>query len=418
MNKLHSYYQPSIFFLICSSFFVGNAQESATAKGIVCVPVAQLVGEPLDTDAAYDAIPPCGGKTNTFISCPRMHQLLAHEQVDIIKFQNDNVLVDIPQLFYITDATKSPQTRYWTSKKNIIPEKQLIKNKKERAFIPAPITFKNKTSIAEKNKVVTLLKPYYDALTQQTYSAGTRFVVKRITRTKKYAWVYALNPQQNRFHTIKIPCSFLIKPSSTSIDQKIQTFVDILTVWAHQEEGKIPYIWGGCSFAHLEPSITFIEHNQERNGVMHSWYTRHQPHEKNVTLNAGFDCAGLINRAAQMAGIPFFFKNTRTIAHYLDEIAPNENLSPGDIIFIRGHVMVVANCKRNTIIEARGYDHGFGCVHEIELGKVFDGIQTFQDLKSAWLGKKPLYRLDKNGNVQDKVHQLKLLKMKSVFSYS
>lgn len=116
-----------------------------------------------------------------------------------------------------------------------------------------------------------------------------------------------------------------------------------------------------------------------------------------------------------MAGIPFFYKNTVTIAEHLKEIDPNESLQPGDIIWVRGHVMVVANIKRNTIIEARGYDGGYGHVHEIALAKVFKGIKTFADLKKAWLEKQPLIRLNKAGKIQDSFKSVKLLSMKSVF---
>ena len=262
--------------------------------------------------------------------------------------------------------------------------------------------------------VVTLLKPFYDQTSGQTYSAGTRFVAESISTDKKYTYVQALDPSLGTLRQLKIPSNYLMKSTLGSIKEKIQTFVDILKCWANQE-GFIPYIWGGCSFSHLESSPTILEHQENRNGTIISWYTRKKPHVKNSVLKSGFDCAGLIARAAQMAGIPFFFKNTLTITQHLQEISPDEELQAGDIIWVRGHVMVVADTKHNTLIEARGYDGGYGKVHEIKLNKVFEGIRTLADLKRSWINKTPLKRLNKSGKVQDVFKTVKLLKLRSVF---
>lgn len=414
MSKRSLHYQTPIIVLLIFCFGLRGSEQ----LGIVAVPIAHLVGQPLGNEHAYHALPVCGGTLNPYISCPRMHQLLLHETVDIIKAEGNELLIDIPHIFFVTESTKVPQTRYWTSKKNILTYDQLKKNKVNLSFIPKPISFQNPSTLTEQPQVVTLLKPFYDKTTSLTYSAGTRFVVKKKSKDKKYTYVHALSPQTGKLRELRILTSYLIQSPGGTVAQKIQTFVDILKVWAHQEDGFIPYIWGGCSFAHLESSHTILQLTQERNGTMHSWYTRQEPHALNATINSGFDCAGLINRAAQMAGIPFFFKNTLTITENMHEIGKNESLHAGDIIWIRGHVMVVADIVNNTIIEARGYDGDYGRVHEIQIGKVFEGIKTFADLKQAWLEKKPLTRLDKSGKVQDMFKTVKLLSLRSVFKNS
>jgi hypothetical protein len=128
----------------------------------------------------------------------------------------------------------------------------------------------------------------------------------------------------------------------------------------------------------------------------------------------GFDCAGLILRAAQCCGIPFFFKNSTTIAHYMRPLQPNETIEEGDILWIYGHVMVVADIRRNTIVEARSHYHGFGKVHEIPLHQEFKGMNTFEDLRKAFFNKQGLERLDASGNVVQKITQFKILKFSSL----
>lgn len=419
MSKRAGHYQTLSFFLslftyaICAHENFHSPGATHPGKGIVQVPLAHLVGQPLGTDHAYHQLPVCGGTLNPYASCPRMHQLLLHETVDIIKVEGEELLIDIPHVFFVTESTKVPQTRYWTSRKNIITYEQLQKNGVQLKNIPKPISYQNPTTLAMQD-VVTLLKPFYDRATGLTYSAGTRFVYSNISTDKKYTTVEALDATSGKLREIKIPCNYLIKSPQGSIEEKIQTFVDILKCWANQD-GFIPYIWGGCSFSHLESSHTILEHQEERNGIVHSWYTRKKPHVKNAVLNSGFDCAGLINRAAQMAGIPFFYKNTLTITQHMKEIAPDDVVHAGDIIWVRGHVMIIADTKNNTIIEARGYDGGYGKVHEIKLNKVFDGIRTMADLKRSWMNKTPLRRLDKSGKIQDVFKTMKLLKLRSVF---
>lgn len=402
--------------LLCISLFA--CANGEMQKGVVCVPITHLVGQPLGGSHMYHELPICGGTLNPYTSCPRMHQLLLHEIVTILKIEGDEMLIDVPHTFFITESTKVPQTRYWTSKKNIMPISELEKNNVDINQIPQPISFQNPSSLTRHEDVVTLVRPFCDPLSKLTYSAGTRFVVSKNKGNKKYIRAYMLDAPTKSMREIKIPRTSLIKSSQETIDEKIQTFVDILRMWAHQEQGFIPYVWGGCSFANLEYSPIIIEHKEERNGVLYSWYTRKKAHPHNSVLHAGFDCAGLINRAAQMAGIPFFFKNTVTIAEHMRELNHKENLEAGDIIWIRGHVMVIANIKNNTIIEARGYDSDFGKVHEIALKKVFVGIQTVADLKRYWLEKQPLIRLNKAGNIQDKFKTFKLLKLRSVFATS
>src|SRR5205814_4688733 len=106
----------------------------------------------------------------------------------------------------------------------------------------------------------------------------------------------------------------------------------------------------------------------------------------------GFDCSGVILRAAQIAGIPYFCKNTTTIAQCLTPLKSEQQLREGDLILIKGHVMIVSDITKNLLIEARSYGHGYGKLHEISIDQVFEGIETYKDLCDAYYEKKVVKR--------------------------
>ncbi|MGB8367272.1 MAG: hypothetical protein WCD44_02830, partial [Candidatus Babeliales bacterium] len=156
----------------------------------------------------------------------------------------------------------------------------------------------------------------------------------------------------------------------------------------------IPYVWGGFSFTSTKKISSFSLKN-----------------EKIVSPKTGFDCAGIIARSAQICNIPYFYKNTTTIKQFLSPITHINNLMPGDIIWIPGHVMVIADLKNNTLIEARGYNHGYGKIHEIPLSEEFKGISTYKELFNIYQNKKTITRLDHKGNEQEKINNLLLLRL-------
>ena len=206
----------------------------------------------------------------------------------------------------------------------------------------------------------------------------------------------------------------IINTDELDNQQKINLYVDILKMWATRPDGFIPYVLGGNSMTHACTQTEFaIRETTAANGTalkLYEWpnYTTNKP-------KTGFDCSGLIARAAQIAGMPYFYKNTVTIANYLKALKPTEHLSNGDIIWFAGHVMVVSDIKNNKTIEARGYDHGFGKVQEIELEKVFKGITTYAQLVAAYRNKKPLERLNKEGIAVQVIPTFSLLKIDSIW---
>ena len=225
--------------------------------------------------------------------------------------------------------------------------------------------------------------------------------------------VYVFDPVHYRFNIIRIPKKFLLLTTPRTKKEQIDLFVRILKSWAHQPAPYvIPYVLGGCSFINTYPTYQFelkqVIGNNNTKGKAYSYNNA-------ATQANGFDCSGIILRAAQMAGIPYFCKNTSAINTTLKSLSHNEQLHNGDLLLIPGHVIVAADTHKNTIIEARGYDHGYGKVHEIPLIEQFQNMHTFQQLVDAYRNKKPLIRLNKNGNVVQTIANYKLLKLASIW---
>ncbi len=393
----------------------------STQKGIVIVPVAELVGQPMKTfypcsDPAtrYATIPFCGANNNaaTGITCPRIHQLLFHEQVEILQEKDGELYIRIPNAFYVSHDTQKEHQEFWTLKKYIISYDELKKHNVPMQNFPQPIerTKKNKP---QTQSIVTLTQPFFDRTTGKHLSAGTRFVESAPSKSS-LASVYVFDPIHYRFNTIRIPKKICIFNTPQDKNKRIDLFVRILKSWAHQPAPYvIPYVLGGCSFIHTYPahkfSITQSVGNDNKKGTAYAYNTSPS------TRASGFDCSGIILRAAHMAGIPYFCKNTSAIAATLKPLSAGEQLHNGDLILIPGHVIIVADMQKNTIIEARGYDQGYGKVHEIPIKEQFKNIYTFQQLVDAYTNKKPLVRLNKNGGIVQTITNYKLFKLASVW---
>lgn len=370
-------------------------------KGVVLKPVINVVGQPILKDYTYDQFP-YAGASNPFQACPRLHQLLYNETVEIIKQEGNELYIKIPHAFYITAQNKVPQCHFWTHKDTIVPLSSL--DEQQQNCIVRPLSYE--TPNQQSDMVVTLAYPWYCKTCSTTFSAGTRFVCRPHKKGARSINVYALHPKTHKPLSFNIPRNYCVINNDDK--KQIKTcYVQLLKDWAHTP-GIIPYVWGGCSLiAPLTEKATFFEvPATQQNSTAYIY-------DKANSLINGFDCAGLILRAAQAAGMPYFYKNTTTLATYLKPITDIKDLTEGDLIWIPWHVMAVANLERNTLIEARHYNHGFGKVHEIELNKVFKDIHSYADLYHAIKNHKALYRLDKAGKAVETIKQAKLLSIES-----
>lgn len=395
-------------------------------KAFVIVPVADLVGEPITTfglaktnKESYEKIALCDTPGTSSTGTPRIHQLLFNETVDIIHEEapitgdDQEVCITFEGAFFITKKTNRPQNIFWTRKKNLLSFDKLQRKKLSMNAIPATPSFKNAKN-HDSLPTVALTKPFFDPATKQTYSAGTRFIYMPEQSTDTHYAITIFDRNITQFKTSMLPTSYAHIMKNQAPAQSISCFVTLLRSWI-QPSRIIPYVWGGCSYTtrvpHEEYRTSTKTGNQKKISVYERSHCKSTPH-------TGFDCAGIILRAAQLCGIPYFFKNTYTLAHYLQPIQATDALHEGDLIWIPGHVMIISDLHHNKLIEARGYSHEFGYAQEIELRKVFQNIATYQQLKHACLHQKPLIRLNKSGEPVETIKQCKLLKLSSAWNYS
>lgn len=327
-------------------------------------------------------------------SCPRQHQALFNELVDIIEEHKHEARVRIFNAYYLDLTTKQKTGSFWTLKKNLLLFDKLTPN---QTLIPKPLNYKFPQRL--ELDVITLLDSWHCEQTNQTYSAGTRFKINQANQT-----LYVYQPDQNNFKQVPIPSHLTLATQTRTPAELRKLFIDLVQNWSFGlNENFIPYTWGGCSVIQRIPVHNFelIQNNQLAYYAVPPFSSQTQ---------TGLDCSGLVLRAAQAVGIPFFYKNTTTLAHELKPITLQDQLLPGDLIWISGHVIIIADPKTGLCIEARDYGHGYGKVQPIYLRELFKDITNFEQMKTAHLSGTPLNRIDRNGNIKGK-YQIKLLKL-------
>jgi ASC-1-like (ASCH) protein len=381
--------------------------EQYPTEAVTVVPIADLVGQALGNAKYYNSIALCA-KDGAY-GCPRIHQLLLHERVTILEECGEEVKIKIPQVFYETDS-EDHCAIYWSLKKNFVSLHSLTSKNVDISKLPPGIDYAHKQE--HNNRIVTLCFPYYVNSLRITLSAGTRFLRTQESEKKDSISVYVLNPHTKKIQTLLLPIKLCCTEIPSSYAKKRALFLKLLNEWAHQKDGFIAYVWGGCSFATPCTYEPFSIHKGlSYKGKSVSYYVRSELRSAPVN---GFDCTGLIVRAAHIAGIPFYYKNSTTIARYLKTLE-NHTIEEGDLIWFPGHVIVIANKEKNSIIEARAYAHGYGKVHELPLNKVFKDINTFDDLLRAYAYQEPLQRLMSDGSVAQTISTFKILKLSSIW---
>lgn len=384
-------------------------QSIFAQRAVVIVPVADLMGEPLKSLEQYKDQPVCGGNLNPFIGCTRIHQLLFNEMVELLEERRGQVRVAVPNFFYVTEKDAKKRNEYWMLKENIVPLSTLERAGLSTKNLPEPITTSGKSH--EKQSIVTLTMPHYDHTLQRTFSSGTRFVIDSSNANKQNYRAFAFDPVAMQFVTILLPKQICVAQNCGTHDERIAQFVRLIRSWTILNHGAIPYVWGGTSFCTVAQTNASTEVTHQL--PPYSYYTIDG---YNQIQKTGFDCTGLVARAAQICGIPYYFKNSTTVVRSLEPLKKNEALQEGDLIWVPRHIMVVGSLEKNTLLEARHYSHGYGKVQEIALSKVFKGIGTYADLQRAYFDKKPLHRMDTQGQVRDTFAECKLLRLASVWS--
>ncbi len=409
------------FLILC---FISTFSFSAPAKerkAIVIKPVADLLGQPyvqspkkgISVDEYYHKIPFSGSGS----ACWRLHQVLFNEVVTVLAEKGNEVKVRISNFYYILDNESSPKDTYWTSKDNLFFLDNLKHKKIDLSHFPHPISYGDKkTRLDEEQNIVTLKKPFFDPLTKKTYSVGTRFLAHPGQNLKgsfdRGSFdIFIFDPVKQELVSSKIPKLNCIRNYFKKPEDQIQNFVQVLRSWTNHKNGFIPYVLGGFSWTQNCEQDTYKE---KKDPVSNKAYFQREEWSENSKI--GFDCVGIIGRAAQICNIPFFYKNTRTLLRGLETLKKGEQVGEGDLIWYPGHVMVISNLKNNLIIEARGYDNGNGKVREAPIQEVFGGVNSLSELVRIYQAKAPVPILDINGKTVTNCKSFKILKIHSVWN--
>lgn len=406
----------AICLLVLSTIVCAN---DCIKRAVFIRPVADLFIDQLSTaypsrerggislKSLYVQMPASGqeGKSNL----NRVGQALFNNVVRVCAIEGEEVLVAISD-FFIEFPGNVIHTRYWTHKSNLLFFSELDPAKISEDIFPLPLAPDHPERLIDFS-VVVLIASWRDEETKLLYSPGTRFVRSPKEDTENEWGVRFYQPgTRARIRTTQIPKSQATLCDKFSPQKQQMEFVQLLRAWAHPAGGGfIPYVWGGMSMGtSLEKDCI----NKETRAPYGTVYTRAGMKHSNI----GFDCSGLILRAAQVARIPFYYRNTTTIASHLAVLKPHTKLEVGDLIMHPGHILVVTDLEKNLMVHAKGYGLGYAKVEEVEIGKYFEGVQTFDQLYKLGQQKVLIPILDAQGNRSDKSATIRFYRFSSVWT--
>ncbi len=364
------------FFLITHFLHTQNYPYIAFCRTPVAdlfgnIPTLTAIGQPWDEE-------------NLATIYPRVSQLIFNEQVTVKDKRGKYSLVSIFHWFYTPRDSNHIITDYWVETESLTHL-----SKKEQPYIPSPISFK--TEHLYDSSVVTLQYPY--VIDGVTYSAGTRF--KRADRKIKDDTISV--KIYNKKTPTAIPESFLQHKKLTTSQEKRDLFLTLVKEWTSSSESFFPYVLGGASITHAHPNNEMFTSQIIKVQEIEKFFFYRPLH--NESLPQGIDCSHLITRAAHIAQIPLFARNTTTFLKTSPSIPKNYTLQNGDFLVWKGHCCIVADVEKNLVIEARGYASGYGKVQQLPLSKIFKNVKTYKELLKKYYKKEKLYRIDKHRNI-------------------
>lgn len=346
---------------------------------------------------------------NSRYGCMRATQALFNEVVTIEKRVHNEICFDSARLFF--DAPDRTGYRYfWTDAHHLLTFDQLHQKNIDTTIFPDPISIDKPASLYNKN-VVTLTLPWYDNVTKKKYSVGTRFVRIPEKDSLTHLAIKIFDPVTFSIKESAIPQLRCFIETAMSNKARQRSYVSLLKEWVSKPRRIVPYVWGGASILDCVMNDNFSTESGMLFGEKIAYFVR--PDMK--MPYSGIDCSGLIARAAQIVGIPYFFKNTLTLAHHLQPLKRGEKLEEGDLIWYPGHVIVVSSLAKNEIIESAGYPSGYGKLHALPVERKFAGIKTYQDLLATYFAKKPLKILHRDGHVMRTVNHFVIYKFSSIW---
>lgn len=393
--------------LLLPTYFVQTSywtKDNIKHKAVVIVPVADVATKSLaflagDQPVEHAYTFSCSPETGPH-SCARVAQLLFNEVVEIQQDLGDEVLCKVNNFFYEGPLCAKINT-FCIVKKHLRPlEQQPIE------AIPQPYT-QDFIQVLPADNLIILTLPWKDPITRQVYSVGTRFIHVP-THDNQDSYGVSINyiaDTQTKTVITHIPHTMSVRGYPATKKEQVTRFVTAVRKWA-LAFNIIAYIWGGCSLTktYTDGAFSLASIKRANNDEITCWIRPEhtQPH-------SGFDCSGLVLRAAQIAGLPYFFKNTTTLSRNLPELTNIQDLTNGDLLFYEGHVMIVSDITNNEIIEAAGYGSGYGKVHAIKLSQAFGNTVDYSDLLALYRNTLPLKRLKAQGLFSREIPSFKLL---------
>lgn len=326
-------------------------------------------------------------------SCRRSHQGLFNEVVTVLQEQPDEVQVSFDHMIYgFDEKTKQPLSTFWVHRKQLGFLRELESQSVDLSVFPPPAGMFS-------GLVVVLALPW------QMYSVGTRFVRVPAYDTPKEYGIRLFDTVKQRPLITKIPRDRVLVETKKSSQDCRKLFVATLNnlidyVQALPANKVIPYVWGGSSCLSFSEDGKFVSDGQ-------CWVRTEYP-----LIYTGYDCSELVWRLARICGIDEqVYKTTLALWENGHALADGEQLEDGDLIIIPGHVMLVGSVKKHELIEASGYQFGYGNVHRVALAQRFEGIASYDELVKAYRAHQPLTLLQRDGAVQKQYPEFKLIKL-------
>ncbi|HBL98135.1 TPA: hypothetical protein DDZ86_00660 [Candidatus Dependentiae bacterium] len=375
-----------VFLLAAAGVFCAPCCNATVKEAFFKNPVTDLTSKPLSKCGILSGFVKTYSPENN--GCIRTMQGLYGEQFDVIEEDEtaDHVCVELSHCFYLLDGVQ--KSSYWAKRDDIIFVDD-IKEKNNDFVLPDPITYTNPSSM-DLNTVATLCEPWVDSETKTTYSAGTRFST--------------FSKQAIEGKGLPLLKSEMLKDGLG----RRAAFVALLKKWAENEQGIIPYVWGGGSYTVRVAKQGFVQKiDLKKDG------------EKEVKVGywarpdiqgdpSGFDCSMLLLRAAQLCKIKYFCRTTATIPSVLTEMGKDAQICPGDILWVNGHVMAFSD--DDSMIAAESYSPGYGSVCKTPIFKRFKGLSTCNDLAKLYAEKGLLTFLSAKGEAS-KPREFKIFKL-------
>lgn len=370
--------------------------------------VADVVSRPFEHDNStyeeikhyYDTLPVSWGPSQIDkLACPRIHQLLLHEIVTVLEETQFEAHIEISPLVAARDEQTLESVQGWILKEHIcLVEEECL------PFLPQPIDWQSGT-ICDNDQIIALISPYIDH-DNRLYSAGTRFVLTREIDENFHAITF--DEQLNNFKEISIPqqlCAY--QPTLAPYDKRM-LFCTLVSLWSEIPGLAIPLVWGGASIgAAYKDDDYYLQERQIAGQKFQVW----ERPLYGFTPHMGIDASNLVSRAAQLVGIPYFWKNSFTASLMLDELKVDEYPLEGDLIWMPGSLLILNDLEHNSIVTTMSYTSGYGTLLKLPLAAVFKDIATIDDLLAARNSGSPLTVLDRDGSIARIVDTFKILKL-------